>query len=92
MGIIAHRYGWEPDGKKSITWMEYDTATERLMFLINSEIPVNPQKDYVGPTPYRKRDIGVLWKMFLLKTYRFIPSIGTIINKFCLNYCYVLII
>ncbi|HCM67677.1 MAG TPA: hypothetical protein DIS62_01570, partial [Candidatus Kerfeldbacteria bacterium] len=46
VGIIAHRYGWDPDGKKSITEMEYDEATERLMFLIDPELPVNPQKDY----------------------------------------------
>ncbi|MBF8276380.1 MAG: hypothetical protein HW390_1453 [Candidatus Brocadiaceae bacterium] len=46
VGIIAHRYGWEPDGKKSVTEMEYDAATERLMFLINPSIPVNPQTDF----------------------------------------------
>ena len=46
VGIIAHRYGWEPDGKKSITEMEYDAAEERLMFLIDPSLPVNPQKDY----------------------------------------------
>ena len=35
VGIIAWRYGWEPDGQKSITEMEYDAARERLMFLID---------------------------------------------------------
>ena len=31
VGIVAYRYGWEPDGDKSITEMEYDAAAERLM-------------------------------------------------------------
>lgn len=27
VGIVAHRYGWEPPGKeKSITWLEYEAA------------------------------------------------------------------
>ncbi len=46
VGIIAWRYGWEPDGNKSITEMEYDAAKERLMFLIDPELPVNPNRDY----------------------------------------------
>ena len=46
VGIIAHRYGWEPDGKKSITEMEYDAVTERLMFLIDPTLPVNIEKDF----------------------------------------------
>lgn len=57
VGIIAHRYGWEPDGKKSITEMEYNAAKERLMFLINPDIPVNPQKDYdEGPDRWKKQE------------------------------------
>ena len=33
VGIIAWRYGWEPEGQdKSITEMEYNAAKERLMF------------------------------------------------------------
>jgi len=32
VGIIAWRYGWEPDGTKSITEMEYEAAEQRLMF------------------------------------------------------------
>lgn len=58
VGIIAHRYGWEPDGKKSITEMEYDAAKERWMFLINHnpDIPV-PQKNYdEGPDRWKKQD------------------------------------
>ena len=32
VGIIAWRYGWEPEGEeKSITEIEYDAAKERLM-------------------------------------------------------------
>lgn len=46
VGIIAWRYGWEPDGEKSITEMEYDAARERLMFLIDPEDHVNPEKDF----------------------------------------------
>ena len=57
VGIIAHRYGWEPDGKKSITEMEYDAAQERLMFLINQDLPVNQQKDYdEGPDRWKKQE------------------------------------
>jgi hypothetical protein len=47
VGIIAWRYGWEPEGQdKSITEIEYDAATERLMFLIDPSLPVNPDQDY----------------------------------------------
>ena len=46
VGIIARRYGWEPDGQKSITEMEYEAAEERLMFLIDSKVPVNEEEDY----------------------------------------------
>ena len=46
VGIIAWRYGWEPDGNKSITEMEYDAAKERLMFLVDPKLPVNPEEDF----------------------------------------------
>ena len=46
VGIIAWRYGWEPDGNKSITEMEYDAAKERLMFLIDPKLPVNPGRGF----------------------------------------------
>lgn len=46
VGIIAWRYGWEPDGKKSITEMEYDAAKERLMFQLDPNLPVNPEQDF----------------------------------------------
>ncbi|MCP4118424.1 MAG: SUMF1/EgtB/PvdO family nonheme iron enzyme [Desulfobacteraceae bacterium] len=51
VGIIAHRYGFIPDGdEKSITEMEYDAAKEAgkdcLMFQIDSSIPVNIEKDF----------------------------------------------
>ncbi len=52
VGIIAWRYGWEPDGKKSISEMEYEAANERLMFLIDPELPVNTDKDF-DPEPGR---------------------------------------
>ncbi len=54
VGIIAWRYGWEPDGKKSITEMEYDAAKERLMFQIDPSIKVDPEKDF-DPRPNRWR-------------------------------------
>jgi hypothetical protein len=46
VGIIAWRYGWEPDEKTSITEMEYDAAKERLMFQLDPSLPVNPEKDF----------------------------------------------
>jgi len=57
VGIIAWRYGWEPEGEKSITEMEYDAAKERLMFVINPSIPVNPDKDFdPGPDKWKKQE------------------------------------
>ncbi|MEW6668702.1 MAG: DUF4062 domain-containing protein [Thermodesulfobacteriota bacterium] len=57
VGIIAWRYGWEPDGNKSISEMEYDAARERLMFLIDPELPVNPVKDFdPGPERWKKQE------------------------------------
>jgi hypothetical protein len=53
VGIIAWRYGWEPDGSEiSITEMEYDAARERLMFLIDPSLPVKPEIDF-DPLPER---------------------------------------
>ncbi len=51
VGIIAHRYGWIPDGKDiSITEMEYDAAKSagrpRLMFEIDKSIRVDIEKDF----------------------------------------------
>jgi len=46
VGIIARRYGWEPGGRKSITEMEYDAAGEKLMFLIDPNLPVNTERDF----------------------------------------------
>jgi formylglycine-generating enzyme required for sulfatase activity len=47
VGIIAWRYGWEPEGQdKSITEMEYDAAKERLMFQLDPSLPVNPEIDF----------------------------------------------
>lgn len=56
VGIIAHRYGWEPDGKKSITEMEYDEAKERLMFLIDQKLPVLPESDYDQEDKWKKQE------------------------------------
>ena len=47
VGIIAWRYGWEPEGEdKSITEIEYDAAEERLMFLIDPSLPINSETDF----------------------------------------------
>jgi hypothetical protein len=58
VGIIAWRYGWEPDGEeKSITEMEYDVAGERLMFLLKRDLPLNPEKDFdSGPDRWKKQE------------------------------------
>jgi len=57
VGIIAWRYGWEPDGNKSITEMEYDAAKQRLMFIIDPTLPVNPEKDFdPGPERWKKQE------------------------------------
>ncbi|HEY8210787.1 MAG TPA: SUMF1/EgtB/PvdO family nonheme iron enzyme [Myxococcaceae bacterium] len=51
VGIVAHRYGWEPPGQppgeeKSITWLEYEAAREAgrpcLMFEIHPSVPISP--------------------------------------------------
>lgn len=52
IGIIGWRYGWVPDNEKSIIEMEYGVAKERLMFLIDPNIPINPEKDF-DPQPDR---------------------------------------
>ena len=48
VGIVAHRYGWEPEGQepgheKSITWLEYEAAQAAgrpcLMFQIDPDLP-----------------------------------------------------
>lgn len=50
VGIVAHRYGWIPDGQEvSITELEYNAAKKagrpRLMFEI-APGPVEPDKDF----------------------------------------------
>ena len=57
VGIIAWRYGWEPDWKESITEMEYDAGRERLMFQIDPTLRVNPEKDFdPGPDKWKKQE------------------------------------
>ena len=57
VGIIAWRYGRQPDGgEKSIAEMEYDAAGERLMFLLDRDLPLNPDKDFdPGPDRWEKQ-------------------------------------
>jgi len=62
IGIVAHRYGWIPDGEeRSITEIEYDTAKEsglsRLMFMIDPAEPVNPPTDFdTGTDRWKKQE------------------------------------
>jgi hypothetical protein len=62
LGIIAHRYGWIPDGQPlSITELEYDAAKAagrpRLLFEIDESVPVDKRKDYdEGPDRWAKQD------------------------------------
>jgi hypothetical protein len=57
VGIIAWRYGWEPEGDKSITEMEYDAAKAPLMFLLDPSLPVNPENDFdPGPERWKKQE------------------------------------
>ncbi len=59
IGIVAHRYGWIPDGHEvSITELEYDAAKKagrpRLMFEIDSTIPILPQDYDEGDSRWTK--------------------------------------
>ncbi len=61
VGILAHRYGWIPEGEtRSITEIEYDTATAagipRLMFVLAEAEPVNLEEDLdQGPDRWEKQ-------------------------------------
>ncbi|MCP4693937.1 MAG: DUF4062 domain-containing protein, partial [Desulfobacterales bacterium] len=57
VGVIAWRYGWIPPGREfSITELEYATARERLMFVIDDSLPVKPKEDYdPGPDKWDKQ-------------------------------------
>ncbi len=57
-GIIAWRYGWEPEGEvQSITELEYDAAKERLMFIIDDSSSVNTKEEFdSGPDTWKKQD------------------------------------
>jgi hypothetical protein len=63
VGIIAHRYGWIPDGESvSITEIEYEAAKAankpRLMFTIDTKIPVDIERDFdPGPERWRKQEL-----------------------------------
>ncbi len=61
VGIIAWRYGWQPDGDKSITEMEYDAAKaagkDCLMFQLNPKKSVKPEEDYdEGDDKWKKQE------------------------------------
>jgi formylglycine-generating enzyme required for sulfatase activity len=58
VGIIAWRYGWEPPGNDcSITEIEYDAALERLMFVLDPSLPVDPGHDFdTGPERWDKQN------------------------------------
>jgi formylglycine-generating enzyme required for sulfatase activity len=62
LGIVAHRYGWIPEGKTvSITELEYEAAKAagrpRLMFEIDKAILINQDADYdQGPDRWAKQE------------------------------------
>jgi hypothetical protein len=58
VGIIAWRYGWQPEGQeKSITELEYDAAEERLMFQKDPSLPINRDEDFdPGPERWKKQE------------------------------------
>lgn len=61
VGIIARRYGWQPDGDLSITEMEYDAAKaagkDCLMFQLDPNIPVNTESDFDdGADKWKKQE------------------------------------
>ena len=62
VGIIGRRYGWEPDGKTSITEMEYDAATDRLMFQLHPDTPFSESD--CDPLPDR------WWKQEKLEAFK----------------------
>ncbi|MCP5007025.1 MAG: SUMF1/EgtB/PvdO family nonheme iron enzyme [Planctomycetes bacterium] len=59
--IIAWRYGWQPEGDKSITELEYDAAKDAgkdcLMFQLDPGVFVNPKKDFdEGGDKWKKQE------------------------------------
>lgn len=61
VGIIARRYGWQPDGDLSITEMEYDAAKvagkDCFMFQLDPNIPVNTESDFDdGADKWKKQE------------------------------------
>jgi formylglycine-generating enzyme required for sulfatase activity len=67
VGIVAHRYGWEPPGQeKSITWLEYEAARAkglpRLMFEIDPKVPWT-QEDLDQDDPWDKQKKLALFKV-----------------------------
>ena len=60
VGIIAHKYGWQPDGsEKSITELEYQAAKDlpipRLMFVIDPKLPFTVEDCDPGPERWDKQ-------------------------------------
>ena len=64
VGIVAHRYGWEPEGQepgqeKSITWLEYAAARDAslpcLMFQIDPALPITEADKDSPPDPWTKQ-------------------------------------
>ncbi len=62
VGIVAHRYGWIPDGHDlAITELEYDAAKvarrPRLMFEIDPKTPIVPDEHLdPGPDRWKKQE------------------------------------
>jgi formylglycine-generating enzyme required for sulfatase activity len=64
VGIVAHRYGWEPVGQepgqeKSITWLEYEAAKAAgrpcLMFQIDPDLPMAKSDMDAPPDTWTKQ-------------------------------------
>jgi formylglycine-generating enzyme required for sulfatase activity len=65
VGIVAHRYGWEPEGQepgqeRSITWLEYEAAKDAgrtcLMFQIDRDLPDSKSDMDEPPDTWAKQD------------------------------------
>jgi len=59
--IVAHRYGWEPEGQeKSVTWLEYEAAQEAgrpcLVFEIDPDAPFSRADQDQGPDRWKKAE------------------------------------
>lgn len=58
VGVLAWRYGWIPPGQsKSVTELEYEAATSRLVFITAAKAPADLETDCDSDERYRKLDL-----------------------------------